>query len=332
MKRRLPGFALTAIAACFAAQVALAAPFLYVCNHKGNSVSVIDTATDTLVDTIVIPGEPHDIGFTPDGLRGYVSQYSLGTVTEFDTATKEVGATVYIGPKPQGVATKNDGTTVYVTSSFDHTVTAVSTTTHEVVAVIQVGTDPDGLTNRPNTNEIWVANASNGPPAPPPNARNSVSVIDTNTNREIARFGVGLTPRRVAFSPDGGKGYTANGMSNNVSVVNATAKKTTGWLPSGGQTPRGLATTPNGLYVYVANNDSASIVKIDLRTSQVVKTIAVTRKPHRVTMLKDGSKIYVSHPLDDKVTVIETATDRVLYTIPVGKQPGGMGVAPTPIP
>lgn len=330
MTRRTLGILAAILGIALVSNAANAAPFLYVCNHQGNSLSVIDTATDTIVDTIVVPGEPHDVGFTPDGRHGYVSQYSLGTVTVFDTATKALGATISIGPKPQGVAVKTDGTTAYVTSSFNHTVTAINTTTNQIVAVIQVGTDPDGISNRPNSSEIWVANASNGPPAPPPNSRNSVSVIDTNTNKEIARFGVGLTPRRVAFSPDGSRGYTANGTSDNVSIVNAPIHKTIGWMSSGGDTPRGLATTPDGLYVYVANNDSASLVKIDLRTNQIVKTIPVTNKPHRVVMLKDGSKVYVSHPLDDKVSVIDTLTDRVLYTIPVGKQPGGMGIAPTP--
>jgi YVTN family beta-propeller protein len=319
-----------AVVLAILAGTAHAAPFLYVCNHQGYSVTVIDVATDTIVDTIPVPGEPHDVGFTPDGRWGYVSLYDLGTAVEIDLATQSVSPQIDIGPKPQGIAVKTDGSTAYVTSSFDHTVTAVATATNQPIKAIQVGTDPDGLSNRPFSSEIWVANASNGPTAPPPNSRNSVSVIDTVTNTEIARFGVGKAPRRVAFSPDGKTGYTANGSSNDISIINAIVKKTTGRMPSGGMIPRGLAVSPNGFWLYVSNFGSGNVVKIDLRTKQIVKTIPVLRQPHRVVITKDGTKVYVSHPSDDKITVIDTATDTVRWTIPVGDQPGGMGIAPTP--
>jgi YVTN family beta-propeller protein len=147
---------------------------------------------------------------------------------------------------------------------------------------------------------------------------------------ESARFGVGRAPRRVTFAPDGKTGYTANGSSNDISIINADMKKTTGRMTSGGETPRGIAISPDGIWLWVSNFTSANVVKIDLRTNAIVATIPVTYQPHRLVMLKNGTKLYVSHPSNDRVTVIDTATSTVLYTIRVGNQPGGMALQPTP--
>jgi YVTN family beta-propeller protein len=46
-----------------------------------------------------------------------------------------------------------------------------------------------------------------------------VFIIDTATNQPVTSFEVGQRPRGVALSPDGKILYSANGPSNDVSVV-----------------------------------------------------------------------------------------------------------------
>ena len=75
----------------------------YVTNSQDNTVSVIDTATNTVVATVPVGVNPSGIAITPDGTRAYVAT-ELGTVSVIDTATNTVVATIPIGGEPLGIA------------------------------------------------------------------------------------------------------------------------------------------------------------------------------------------------------------------------------------
>src|SRR5438445_3514626 len=77
----------------------------YVTNDSGsNSVSVIDTATNTVVATIPVGLSPFGVAITPDGARAYVTNVADTTVSVVDAATNTVVATIPVGLYPFGVA------------------------------------------------------------------------------------------------------------------------------------------------------------------------------------------------------------------------------------
>ena len=73
---------------------AQAQPFAYVANPDSNSVSVIDTASNTVVATVRVVGCPNGVAITPDGFRAYVTDQCNGSVSVIDTASNTVVATV----------------------------------------------------------------------------------------------------------------------------------------------------------------------------------------------------------------------------------------------
>ena len=75
-----------ALAAC----PAEAAPFAYVTNEHSNNVSVIDTATNTLVATIPVGTIPFAVAVTPDGTHVYVTNDGSNNVSVIGTATNTV--------------------------------------------------------------------------------------------------------------------------------------------------------------------------------------------------------------------------------------------------
>src|SRR5437899_1497939 len=86
--------------------------------NTSDTVSVIDTATNTVVATIDFPVGlgPIAIAITPDGTRAYVTSNGSNTVTVIDTATNTVVATVTVGQGPlRGVAITPDGAGADVT-------------------------------------------------------------------------------------------------------------------------------------------------------------------------------------------------------------------------
>jgi YVTN family beta-propeller protein len=79
-----------------------AAPLAYVTDLRSNTVSVIDTATNTVVATVPVGESPRDVGITPDGTHAYVANGFSNTVSVIDTATNTVVATVPVDSAPSG--------------------------------------------------------------------------------------------------------------------------------------------------------------------------------------------------------------------------------------
>src|SRR5207253_2081625 len=69
-----------------------------------STVSVIDTATNTVVATIPVGADPSGVAITPDGTRAYVTDQGSTTVSVIDTATNTVVATINVGADPVAVA------------------------------------------------------------------------------------------------------------------------------------------------------------------------------------------------------------------------------------
>jgi YVTN family beta-propeller protein len=83
----------------------------YVSNQGSNSVSVLDTASNTIVKTVLVGTSPAGLAVTPDGAHVYVSNQGSNSVSVLDTASDTVVATIpvitpsaiSIIPSPQGV-------------------------------------------------------------------------------------------------------------------------------------------------------------------------------------------------------------------------------------
>jgi YVTN family beta-propeller protein len=81
-------------------------------------VSVIDTATNTVLGSIPVGNNPFGVAVTPDGSRVFVTNFGGGSVTVIDTATNTVvGSEIPVGAHPDGVAVTPDGSRVFVTNN-----------------------------------------------------------------------------------------------------------------------------------------------------------------------------------------------------------------------
>jgi len=132
----------TTLAFLMLANIAGAAPFAYISNYGDNTVSVIDTAIDTVTATIHVGIWPYGIAITPDGSKVYVSNCYSNTTSVIDTSTNTVTATVPVGLYPTGIAVTPDGTKVYVA---DTNISIINTSTNTVTATVPVGSLPYAL-------------------------------------------------------------------------------------------------------------------------------------------------------------------------------------------
>ncbi|MDC8011030.1 beta-propeller fold lactonase family protein [Tahibacter soli] len=128
----------------------------YVANADNNSVSVIDTATNSVVATIPVGNLPSAVAVRPDGARAYVANFGSDNVSVIDTATNTVTTTIAVGNGPRGVAFRPVGTRAYVTNYGGSAVSAIDTATNTVTATIPVGTFLHGVAFRPDGARAYV--------------------------------------------------------------------------------------------------------------------------------------------------------------------------------
>lgn len=83
---------------------------LYVTNTASGTISVIDTASRTVVNTILAGTEPYGIALTPNGRKLYVSNARSNDVTVIDASTNTpIGTIPNVGIEPRGIAITSDG-------------------------------------------------------------------------------------------------------------------------------------------------------------------------------------------------------------------------------
>src|SRR3954466_16193505 len=88
---------------------AAAAPFAYVPNEGSASISVIDIATDAVVDTWKLARRPRGIAVSRDGARLYVSDQTANALVVIDTARKAEVGRVALGDSPEAIYLSPDG-------------------------------------------------------------------------------------------------------------------------------------------------------------------------------------------------------------------------------
>lgn len=78
-------------------------------NSEGNTISVINTANNMVIDTITqgVGNSPSDAAFTPDGRKVYVPNNLSNDVSVIDTATNTIIATVPVRNVPNSLAIGN---------------------------------------------------------------------------------------------------------------------------------------------------------------------------------------------------------------------------------
>jgi YVTN family beta-propeller protein len=155
----------------------------------------------------------------------------------------------------------------------------------------------------------------------------TVSVVDTLTNRTVATIPVGPNPINVAVSRDGARAYVANLNTNYVSVIDTATNTNVGSL-SVGNGPWGLAISPDGARLFVANLFSRTVTAVDVGSGQTVASVNVAGNARGMALTLDGRYLFVADATEGLVEVIDTTGMTITALIPVGYQPQQAAMTP----
>ncbi|MBK8505893.1 MAG: beta-propeller fold lactonase family protein [Saprospiraceae bacterium] len=291
--------------------------FAYVANSGSNTVSVINTATDSVTATIPVGSFPFGVSVSPDGSKVYVSNNNSNTVSVINTAGNTLIASIPVGIQPQVLKVTPDGTRVYVGNYSSSTVSVINTTTNAVIATIGLTSCPGiGMSISPDNSKVYVSNYCG----------DLVSVISTASNTVIATIPVAVVPGASSISPDGSYLYVSCLGSDSVYVINTATNQVVNLIPIYINPLYGSAMSPDGSKIYITNYSSSGgrVINTTNNTSTAFSS-EFGGVPIGVSLTPDGAKAYIINHNTNNVTVISTATNAPIATIGVGSSPFTVG-------
>jgi PQQ-dependent catabolism-associated beta-propeller protein len=207
---------------------------LYVANEDAATATVLDVKTGNVVARVPVGKEPEGVRVSPDGRWTLITNESDNSISVIDTKTLKEVKHVVVGKRPRDAAFTPDGKFAYVSGEFDSSVYRIRIPDGapvEKIVQLDANARPMSVKLDAARNRLYVSTGRGG----------KVAVIDVaGTPKLIQEVAVGTRPWGIALSHDGKYLYTANGPSNDVSVVDTATLKVIRKIPVG-QSPWGVA-------------------------------------------------------------------------------------------
>jgi YVTN family beta-propeller protein len=207
-------------------------------NEGESTISVVDRATNAVVDEIVCGSGSITAAVHPDGKLAYVPNTNDGAIAVFDTDTHEVLDTIVLEPAgadelcaPVPTIVHPDGTFVYVANRVGPTLWAINTATHEFTARAFGNRHVGIALNRAGT-LLYLPTFDDSDPNLPPQGT-TVDVIDTRTLELVTTIDGFNAPLDVSVHPDGTRLYVTNMGDNSVVVLDAATHDVIATVPVG---------------------------------------------------------------------------------------------------
>ena len=293
----------------------------------------------------------------PAGYRefAYVSNGSSNTVSVLDLVSLHLDRTLQVGAQPTGLAVNPKRNEVYVvnagTPAGNGSVSVIDTDTNQVVATIPVHKLPYFIDVDAAGRRAYVANSGS----------NTVSVIDLDSRREVGVVGTGEQPGLARISPDMRSLVVTNRGSGSVSIYAVTpypveAKPILPGMPvkpkpagkeplphlraafSGcpGATDAVILPYSTSTKAFIACSGGHQVMAVSLAVApdswdakqnpslladHMLALLDVGETPVQLALKHDGGEIFCSNFGSGTFSEIDTQTNEVGGTYPIGSKP-----------
>jgi YVTN family beta-propeller protein len=248
-----------------------------------NSVSFIETQTNTIKHVTYVGRAPHEVFFTPDGKEVWVTIRGENYVSVLDGKTFEEKGRIVVANGPGMQIFSPDGKYGYVCSSFTAETDVISVADHTIVGkVTQASPFCPNIAATPDGKQVWFTLKDIG----------KVEVFDAKP------------PFALLKSIDTGP------ITNHVNFVR----------------------NANGQFAYVTVGALNQVQVFRTDDFTLVATIPVGNLPHGIWPSGDGRRVYVGLENNDEMVAIDTLTNQVIASVPIGQAPQAVVYVPNAVP
>jgi YVTN family beta-propeller protein len=173
-----------------------------------------------------------------------------------------------------------------------------------------------------------------------------IDVFDTKTEKLVQEIPLKTTWLGMTWSPDGHTLFVSGGNATGAKNIAQSAAPIYEFAYADGRLSEkpasslletidpkqvwwsGLAYLPGKNWLYAANRGTgpgpSNVVVFDMKTRTILTRIPVEINPYQLVFTPDGHRLFVSNWASQSVSVIDTATNKVIRTIRVGMNPNDL--------
>lgn len=265
------------------------------------SIQLIDTKTEKVLDNVVVPKSWYGLKFTADGRKLFASGGNDNWILEFAVVNRKLQLkdSIVLGKKwperisPAGIEIDDDKKRMYVVTKEDKSLYIVDLIKKEVLYKRQIGAEAYSCTLSPDKKLLYVSLWG----------ADKVVRINTSSFASVDSIEVGDNPNELLLNKSGTLLYVANANDNSVSVIDVRQWKQIEVLNAAlypnapaGSASNGLALSADEKTLYVANADNNSLAVFDVSKKGVSMSkgfIPVGWYPTNVKVI--GKKIFVTN-------------------------------------
>jgi len=313
---------------------------VYAADQTSNTVSVIDPSSNTLLGVIrlgdLVPGAlsplykgqllVHGLGYSPDSKTLAVVSVGSNAVTLIDTATNTVKGMVYVGRSPHEAFFTPNGSELWVTVRGENYVSVIDPALMKETHRIEMANGPGMTMFSPDGRYAFVCSSFTP----------ELAVIDAASHHIIQRVPQAspFCPN-IAVTPDNEEVWITLKDVGKVEVFSARPPFAQQALLETGPITNhvNFVTNRNGQFAYVTIGGANEVKAFRRGTPpHLVATIPVGNLPHGIWPSGDGSRVYVALENGEQAVAIDTLTNNVIATIPIGQTTQALVYVPNAVP
>ena len=254
---------------------------LAVVSIGSNSVTFIDTQTNSVKHTSYVGRSPHEAFYTRDGREVWVTVRGENYVDVLDAKTYAEKSRITTVAGPGMTIFSPDGKYGYICSSFNPEVDVVAVATHKMVGrVPQASPFCPNIAATPDGKQVWFTLKDTG----------QTQVFDARPPfSPITTLPTGPISNHVNFATNanGTFAYITVGGLNLVKVFRTDDFEQVATVPVGDM-PHGVWPSGDGSRIYVGLENADAMAAIDTMTNKVVAVVPIGQAPQAITYVPNA--------------------------------------------
>jgi YVTN family beta-propeller protein len=313
---------------------------IYITDSAGDTVEVIDPATNKVVQVIHGIELPHGVNFSGDGARVYVSNEAESVLDVVDRRSGGILQKVSLSGHPNNITVTKDGRSVLVGIRTDPgAIDVIDGTSLKRVKTIPVHGSVHNIYVTPDGKYAVTGSIET----------KSATVVDLQSDQIawVVQFDKGVRPMAFEANPDGStkrifvqlselNGFAVVDFAKHAEVARIKLPDQPGGLGTAEgrlTTPsHGIGVSPDGKSLWVNSTFANAVFKYSLPELKLLGYVALPEVhplgqpatgavPEWITFTPDSKVVYVSNSGARSVSAIDTATLQQVALIPVGEVP-----------
>jgi len=262
---------------------------IYVTNNNDNTVSVIDSLNNKVINSIDVEKGPSGITVNPNTNKIYVSNYYSDDISIIDESDNSLIDVISVNDSPRNIAINNVTDKIYVVNHFGNSIDVIDGNTNSIVNSIEIER-PWGISINDETNTIYVTSKTSF----------DIFIIDGNTNT-ISKFKINHSSNTYPLEVEFISGKIFLSYTNFLIMLDESTLKEI-IIPVGNIISE-IEVNEKFTLVYVLDTFSNVVYVIDFSIAEIIEVIPTGKHPIGIEYQSQNNILYVVNEYSNSVSV-----------------------------